>query len=131
MPSLAELGAQALVEEPAEEQDCSDREERESTLHRAQAREVIEEDLAEADGEEDEPADAQQTSASLEPHVQRGECEQAPEGTHDRVATLKVRVHALVRDELHRFQDRQRGGVDRQTASDPDGLQAIALVPLE
>jgi hypothetical protein len=33
MLSLVELGAQALVEEAAEEQDGPDREERESTLH--------------------------------------------------------------------------------------------------
>jgi predicted transcriptional regulator len=40
------VGAQALVEEPTEEQHCADREEREGTSDRAEGREVEEEDLA-------------------------------------------------------------------------------------
>jgi hypothetical protein len=56
---LVELGAQALVEETAEEEDSSDREERQRALRRAEARQIEEEELAEADGEEDEPAPAQ------------------------------------------------------------------------
>jgi len=37
MLSLVELGAQALVEETAEQEHCPDSEERKSALHRAHA----------------------------------------------------------------------------------------------
>src|SRR5919201_6670269 len=50
--ALVVLRAEALVEEPAEQEHCTDGEERERALRGAEAGQVEEEDLAETDAEE-------------------------------------------------------------------------------
>src|SRR5262249_8682326 len=103
--SLVELRAEALVEEPAEQQDGADRPERQGPLRRAQARQVEEEDLAEADPEENEAADAQQAASLAQARVQGDQREEAPEGAHYSLAALEVRVHVLRRQPLCRFEN--------------------------
>ena len=93
--AVVELGAEALVEEAAEEEDAADGQERERPLHGTETRQVVEEDLAEADREQDEAADAEHSSALLQAHVERDEREQAPEGAHGGVPALEVRLDAL------------------------------------
>jgi hypothetical protein len=56
--ALVVLGTQALVEEPTEQQAGTDCQERERPLHRAEAREVEQEELPKADREQDEAAAA-------------------------------------------------------------------------
>src|SRR5437879_1538378 len=96
--SFVVLRAQPLVENAAEQKDGPDREEGQRPLSRAQARQVEEEDLAEADGEEDEPAAAQQSALLLQADVEGDEREQTPEGADDGLAALEVRMHGSPRD---------------------------------
>src|SRR5215471_9204958 len=55
-PPLVALARKALVEEPAEQEHGADGEERECPGDRAERRQVVEEDLREADGKKAKPA---------------------------------------------------------------------------
>src|SRR5207245_1401137 len=81
--AVVELRAQALVEEAAEQEHRADSKEREGPLHGTEARQVVEEDLAEADREQDEPPDAEHAAALLQTDVEGNERKQSPERAHD------------------------------------------------
>jgi hypothetical protein len=77
---LAELGAaEVLVEEAAEKQDGSDCQERERPLRRAEAREVEEEDLAQAGAKEDEAPGPQPAAFLGQADVERDQRQEPPE----------------------------------------------------
>jgi hypothetical protein len=59
-----------LVEEAGDEEEGADAEERQGSGHRAERREVIEEDLRDRDGERDEPRDPDRTGSPDEPDVE-------------------------------------------------------------
>ena len=92
--AVGQLRLQALVEERAREQNCADSQERERACYGAQVREVVEEDLPEADPEEREPAEAKCAHVAPEPDVEEREPEEAPQRAHVRVPALEVRVDA-------------------------------------
>src|SRR5919109_368147 len=87
---LAELCAQALVEEPAQEEERADREEGERAGQRAQVGEVVEKELGEGDAEESEAGESQAAPGPDETERQNSEAHEAPEDADRRVAALEV-----------------------------------------
>src|SRR5262249_9248776 len=129
--SLVELRAQPLVEEAAQQQHSADSEERQGALRGAQARQVEEKDLAEADAEENEAADAQQAALLAQAGIERDQRKDAPQRAHSGLAALEVRVYVLRRHALRGLEDRQRRTVDGERARCPDRLHSEVLAPIE
>src|SRR5215472_10684661 len=118
-PPLVALAREALIEEPAEQEHGTDGEERECPGDRAERRQVVEEDLGEADGEEGEACDPERVPPLLQADVQQREPEHAPEGADRRVATLELGLQSGVGDPGEELEDQQREPVDGEPSGDP------------
>jgi hypothetical protein len=105
--------SQPLVEEAAEEQDGADGQERDRPCRGAQCRQVVEEELPDAESEEREATEAKRTLTAAQAGVEQREPEQAPERADAGVAALEVRVHvASRRDPLGELEDPEGETVD-------------------
>src|ERR1043166_1296599 len=91
---LLELRAQALVEEPAEQQHGADGQERERAGDRAQLREVVKEDLRQTEREDREASALDAAGAAGQTEGQRDQGEPAPEGADRGVSVLELEVDA-------------------------------------
>src|SRR5262249_38472463 len=91
-PRLVFGGREPLVEEAPEQKDGAYCEERECTRHCAERRQVVEEDLGEADGEEGESRHPDRARASLQAYIEQSETESTPEGADGGVAALELGV---------------------------------------
>src|ERR671922_852535 len=107
-----QLVAQALVEEPAEEEEPADGEEGDGAGERAQVGEVVEEELREAEAEEGKAGQARGASAPREAEGEEAEAHEPPEGADGGVPTLEVRLHARPRDGLGDLQDDEGEAVE-------------------
>src|ERR671935_1499427 len=116
---LAELRAEALIEEAAEEQHRSDREEREGARDRAQRGEVVEENLRQAYAEGGEAGQAQLPRVPRQPEIEDCQAERAPEGAHGRMAVLKLQMDASCPTPLEELEDRERDRGDPRDAGQP------------
>src|SRR5205085_1396662 len=83
-----------------EQEDGADGEKRERPGNRVQEREVVEEELHEADAEEREASEPQHALPAGEANVQERQSERAPEGADAGVPALEVRLDVATRGEL-------------------------------
>src|SRR3989442_3801551 len=98
--SVVQLGIQPLVEEAAQEEDRSDRQEGQGPLGGAEARQIEEKDLPEADREQDEAPAAEQSAPPAKSGVQRDQSEVDPARADHRVPSLKIHVVISRRNQL-------------------------------
>src|SRR5262245_57492943 len=117
---------EALVEEAAEQEHRTDREERQRARDRAEPRQVVEEELRKADSEERHPADPQRRLPSPQADVEKHEAEHAPEGADRGVAALEVRRDVAWADPLGELEDRKRQAVDGEARREPEAQDANA-----
>src|SRR5713101_7927977 len=105
-------GAQSLDEEAGQQQHGSHGEEGQGARDRAELREVVQEQLAQADGEEGEASEAQGPLPPRQADEEQGESESAPECADRGVTALEVGVQTRRRDADGQFEDRKRDRVD-------------------
>src|SRR5437764_3504386 len=122
-----ELGAQALVEEAGEQEHGADGEERERPRDRVQEREVVDEELRQADAEEREADEPQDAHSAGQADVEEREPERAPEGADAGVPALEVRLQAAG-SELGELEDGERQAVHDDDARGPAAPGAPARV---
>src|SRR2546428_5615423 len=128
--ALAELCAQALVEEAAEEQHRADGDERECARHRAQPSEVVGEELDEAEPEEGEAGEPERARGAPEAHVEQCQPEYPPHRADGRMPGLEVSADSARPDQLGELEHGERDSVEPDDPDRPERPLAEPLGPL-